>query len=158
MIKLTDLKQYTKLIIMSWMLVACTDSSLSPEEEIKTFIEQGQLAIENRQHGDLSDMVSDSYKDQQGLNRKQLLGMLRGYFFRHKNIHLLSKIDSIQLQSSNRAFVILYVAMAGKAINDIDTLSSLRAKVIRIELQLEKEDDWKLRQASWKEGKISDLI
>lgn len=158
MIKLTEIKQYSKIIIMSWMLVSCTDASLSPEEEIKNFIELGQQAIENRQHGDLSDMVSHSYKDQQGLNRKQLLGMIRGYFFRHKNIHLLSKIDNIHLQSSNRAFVILYVAMAGKAINDINSLSSIRARVIRIELQLEKEDDWKLQQASWKNGKISDLI
>lgn len=158
MTKLTNIKQLTKLILMSWILFACSEAPLSPEEEIENFLAVGQQAIEDRQHGDLSDMVSDSYKDQQGLNRKQLLGMLRGYFLRHKNIHLHSRIDSIQLQSSNRAFVVLYVAMAGKAITDINSLASLRARVVRIELQLEKEGDWKLQQASWKNGKISDLI
>jgi len=139
-------------------LTSCTDEALTPEDEIKAFIASGKEAAENRSHNDLGYLVSNDYQDQKNLNKKQITALARAYFFRHKNIHLFTKIDTINFKDNNQAFVVVYVAMAGSAIVDLNTLSSLRARTYRFELLLEKNEEWLLRQAKWKSAKLNDIL
>jgi hypothetical protein len=46
--------------------------------------------------------------------------------------------------------VLLYVAMAGSVISDVDAMVALRAQIYRFELQLTREDGWLLQHASWR--------
>lgn len=145
------------LLCAGILLQACSDSADSAQDQIRAFIEAGVEAAEERSSGDLGDMIHDSYLDQKGYNKNQLTGLLRAYFFRHKNIHLFTKIDEIELLGDNQAQVRLHVAMAGSVISDIDSISTLRARLYRFELRLIREDEWQLQHASWHAASMVDL-
>ena len=145
------------LLCAGILLQACSHSGDSAQDQIRAFIAAGVDAAEARSSADIGDMIHGSYLDQKGYNKKQLSGLLRAYFFRHKNIHLFSKIDEIEMLGDNQAMVRLHVAMAGSVISDIDALSTLRARLYRFELRLIREDEWQLQHASWAPASIVDL-
>lgn len=138
-------------------LGACSDDELSPEDEIRRFIERGAEAAEQRNVDDLAAMTHPDYRDQKGYNRQQLGKLLQAYFYRHRNIHLFTRIDEIQLLDANRADVNLHVAMAGSVISDVTALRGLRAQLYRFELQLVRQDEWLLQHASWSRARVADL-
>ncbi len=139
------------------LLQACTETGKSPENEIREFIKSSAEAAEDRSLDALSDLIHDNYLDQNGYNRQRIVGLLRAYFFRHQDIYLFTKIEEIDLLTENEAIVRLYVAMAGSVISDIDAIASLRAQIYQFELQLIKQGDWLLHQASWRPASIIDL-
>jgi hypothetical protein len=145
------------LISTALLMQACSEGRLSPEDQIRQFIEAGVQAGENRSVDNLSELIHLDYLDQKGFNRTQLGKLLRVYFFRHKNIHLFTRIDEIELLTENEASVRLHVAMAGTVISDVNALSSLSARVYRFELQIVKQEEWLLRYASWAPASIGDL-
>ena len=117
-----------------WVVIltqSCSDSDVSPQDEIRAYIDSGVNAAESRDTDALAELMHGDYSDQKSYNKKQLTGLLRGYFFRHKNIYLFTKIDAIELLTENEAIVRMHVAMAGSAISGVDSLSSLRARIYR---------------------------
>lgn len=144
------------LICFAMLAIGCSDTN-SPEAEIRAFIASAVEAAESRDSADLAAMIHPDYQDAKGYNRKQLGSLLRAYFFRHKNIHLFDRIGEIELLTDNQAQVRMHVAMAGSVIADIDALSSLRAQIYAFELTLVKQDEWLLRQASWRPASVADL-
>ncbi len=141
------------LTLMLLLVQACSDDG-SPEDQIGSLIDSAVQAAEDRSLDDLSDLMHSDFIDQRGNNRQQLSKLLRLYFFRHKNIHLFTRIDSIEMLSANQASVSLHVAMAGTVISDVNALSSLSARIYRFELQLVKQGDWLLRHATWEPASI----
>ena len=131
------------------LLQACSGTEDSPEAQVRAFVDAGVEAGEARSTSDIRELLHRDYADQRGNNAEQLTKLLRAYFFRHKNIHLFSRIDTIEILDDNRASVVLHVAMAGTVISDVEALAGLRAEVYRFELQLEREETWQLRHASW---------
>ncbi len=140
------------------LLTACSEEKQTPEDEIKQYIASAKQAAENRSSGDLADLISEQYRDQRNWDKKQIKNMARAYFLTHQNIYLLTKIDSIDFQNENSAFVVLHVAMAGTAITDLSAINNLRARVYKFELQLIKNDVWLLQQAKWKNANINDMF
>lgn len=150
------MKPVRRIILLCLILLliqACSDDG-SAEDQIRRFIDSGVQAAEARSVDDLSELLHANFVDQQGHNARQSARLLRAYFFRHKNIHLFSRIDNIEMLSANQASVSLYVAMASTVISDVSALSSLSARIYRFELQLVKQDDWLLRHVSWAPANI----
>ena len=146
------------LLLILFFLSACDDSTQTPEDEIRAYISHGVEVAENRNSGDLAEMMHPQYSDEKGFNRDQLIKMIKLYFFRHKNIHLFTKIDEIKLFSDQEALVTLHVAMAGQAISSLSMLSSLRARIYRFELDLVKQDnEWLLQHAIWQPASQRDF-
>ncbi len=144
--------------VLMLSLVGCSSDELSREDQVRQFIDNGIQAAENRNTGEISDMLDLSYTDQKGYNKKNLLQLLRAYFFRHKNIHLFSKIREIRFITDNEAEITMYVAMGGQVIADLSALASLRADLYRFELDLVKADgDWLLRSAKWQPAKMHEI-
>lgn len=142
------------LLLPILLLQACSGGNDSPEAQIQRFIDNAVQAAEARSVDELDELLRRDFVDQQGNNRQQLGRLLRAYFFRHKNIHLFTRIDEIEILNDNEASVSLHVAMAGTAISDVDALASLRARVYRFELQMVRDDDWLLRHASWEAANL----
>ncbi len=136
-------------LILIILLPACSDSKLSPEDEIRQYIETGVEAAEARNAGDLADLVHSSYSDPRAYDKTQIKKLAGLYFFRHKNIHLFTKINEIDFLSPDEAQVTMHVAMAGTVISDASVLASLRAQIYKFELELVKEEQWLLTGASW---------
>jgi hypothetical protein len=142
------------LPLLLLLLQACSDDELSPEAQIRAFVERAVEAGEARSVDGLSELLGKDYIDQHGNNRQRAAGLLRAYFFQHKNIHLFTRIDEIEILNDNQASVSLHVAMAGTVISDVEALAGLRARIYRFELQLVKQDEWRLRHASWAPASI----
>ena len=145
------MKSFYRTVLLTLILLlaqACSDDG-SAEDQIRHLIDNAVQAAEDHSVDGLGELMHTEFIDQQGNNRQQLGRLLRVYFFRHKNIHLFTRVDSIEILSDNQASVSLHVAMAGTVISDVDALSSLSARIYRFELQLVKQGDWLLRHASW---------
>lgn len=145
---------FALLLSIAILTQACRDSPETPQQEIQRFIDNAVAAGEQRSVDALVDLVHANFVDQQGRNRGELALLLRGYFFRNKNIHLFTRIDRIEILGDRQANVDLHVAMAGSAIADVDAITSLRARIYRFELQLVKLNDWQLLQANWSSASI----
>ena len=139
------------------LVTGCSESVLTPEDEIRQFIETGVEAAEDRSSSDLAELIFSAYKDEKGYGKKQIEKLSTLYFFRHKNIYLLTKIDEIDFVSANEAWVTLHVAMAGSVISDASLLSGLRAQIYKFELLLIKDEKWLLHQADWQPASIGDM-
>ena len=105
------------------------------------------------------ELVDENYRDRKGQNKKQIAGLLRAYFFTHKDIHLFTRIRSIDWLGEEQAKVTLYVAMAGSVISNIEALESLRARIYRFELGLvrHEDDSWLLQSADWSPANLFDM-
>jgi len=145
------------VLSMTLLLNACTNDELSREDEIELTIAAAIEAAENRSANDLSELIEEQYRDEKGLNKSQLIKLVRLYFFRHKNIYLFSKLGDIDFSAENQASVTLHVAMAGSAISDITALASLRASMHRFDLELIKHEQWLVRSATWYPASIGDM-
>jgi len=153
-------KPVFQVLLLLWagiVLPACSGGANSPEDQIRAFIASAVAAAEQRSSDDLAQMIHGSYLDQRGFNKKQVTGLLRAYFFQHKNIHLFSRIGEIEILGDNQATVKLHLAMAGSVIADIDAISALRARIYSFELRLVKQDEWLLQHAIWAPASIVDL-
>lgn len=151
-----------RIIFFCWIFVlmfvaGCSESVLSPEDEIRQYIEAGVEAAEDRSSSDLAELIYSGYKDKKGYDKNQIEKLSKLYFFRHKKIFLLTKIDEIEFVTDNEAQVTLHVAMAGSVISDASLLSSLRAQIYQFELLLIKDEEWLLHQASWQPASIGDM-
>jgi hypothetical protein len=154
------MKSFGQVLCLVWVFIliqSCSDNAVSSQDEIRAYIDSGVNAAESRDMDALAELMHGDYSDQKGYNKKQLTGLLRGYFFRHKNFHLFTKIDSIELLAENEAIVRMHVAMAGSVIADVDALAALRARIYRFELQLIKQDEWLLTHAVWGPASMSDF-
>jgi hypothetical protein len=154
------MKTIATILLALWLgilLQACSAGGDTAQDQIRKTIEAGVEAAEARSSADLGDLIHGNYLDQKGYNKQQLTGLLRAYFFRHKNIHLFTRIDEIELLGETRALVRLHVAMAGSVISDVEALSALRARVYSFELRLIRDGDWLLQHASWTPASIVDL-
>lgn len=145
------------ILLLATLVPACSDDPLSKEDQIRRYIDTGVAAAEDRSHRDLVELIDDGYSDQKAMDKTRIGKLLQAYFFRHKNIYLLTKIREISFPSEDEANVSLYVAMTGSVISDINALSSLRARIYRFELQLVKDESWLLREASWQVANMSDM-
>lgn len=145
-------------LFLCLLLISCSAEDDSPEAQLRQFIDNAVAHAEKREHAELSAMIAADYRDQKGLNKQKILSTLGAYSIRHRNIYMLSKIESIELQSDNRAFLVVYVAMTGNRVNNISSLTGLSARIYRFELQLIKNEHWQLQQAAWKKSDIQKML
>jgi hypothetical protein len=139
------------MLLAVWvvMMAGCADRS-TPEDEIRAFIAAGEEAAEAKDILTLRDMVSAEYRDQRRRDKRELVRLITGYFLRHESIHLVTRIDEIRLEDTERAQVNFYLGAAGQAVSDFDALISLRAEIYRIELVVVREEgEWRARSARW---------
>ena len=127
-------------------LVACGGDGGTPEDEIRAWIERGELAAEEKDRRELLSMISPNYADGRGNDLEQVGNMLRIYFLRQQSVSLLTTIDDIAVSGGTAALANITVGMAGSTGGAL----GFDADVYHFELELEKPDDeWQLIGARW---------
>ena len=141
--------RYLTLSLTILFLSACGGEDASdPEAELRAWVARGETATEEKDRGDLLDLISESYADSRGNDRDGLGDILRVYFFRQDSIALLTSIDEITFYDDTAAQVLLTVGMAGTNSGAL----GFRADAYQFELELQKpEDEWTLIGARWGE-------
>lgn len=141
------------------LLSACDRTSESPEDQIKAYVAAGETAARARDPLKIKSLIAENYLDHRGRNRQGLVALITGYFFRHKNIHTLTRIKKLTFPQSNRAELVLLAGIAGDPVGDFEHLLALRATIHLFELQLVREEDvWLLQSARWRRAKREELL
>ena len=138
------------LSICLTLIAACGGgtSEYNPEDELRAWVARGEVAAEEKNRGELLDMISQDYADSRGNDHEGIGNMLRVYFFRQNSIALLTSIDDIAMMGDTAAMVTVTVGMAGTNSGAI----GLNADAYRFEFELEKlDDEWLLIGARWGE-------
>lgn len=130
------------------MLAACSEEPGSPEEALRDWVRQGEVAVEEKDRGDLLALIAPHYADARGTSREEIGDRLRVIFLRQQKIALLTTIEDLQVFDDTAALITLQVGMAGTNNN----LLGFSADAYTFELELElTQGEWLLTSARWSE-------
>ncbi|HEY0941296.1 MAG TPA: hypothetical protein VGE08_14445 [Steroidobacter sp.] len=133
----------TWMILALGMLAACGNSD-SPEQQVRTVIDQMERAAENRDVGELTEHLSEDFGDSNGNGREEIARYLRGYFIANQSIQLLTRIEQLEFPADDEARAQVLVGMVSRdaaATNQWDLAADLQA----FDIALRREDGaWKV--------------
>ncbi len=141
-------------------LVGCREpGSDSPDEQIRAAIVEAEGAAERREIGVLKNLVAEGYKDSRGYDKRSIVRLVQGYLLRHRNIYLLTKVDTVVLPNPDSAFTSLLLAMAGRRIETPEDLWNVRAELLQVELEWKHTDgEWRVVGADWRRATVDDFL
>lgn len=87
--------KFSLALILSLTLLACS-SSTSDEDRVREVFANGEKAAEERDVGDVLDLVDASYTDAQGNTRDSLRPLLHGYFAMHQRLEIIVSVESLE--------------------------------------------------------------
>jgi hypothetical protein len=135
--------------LVAALSAACADRS-PPEEQIRALIETAETAAEARSVGGLMDLVAPGFSDRDGRSADELAQYVRGYFIANQSVHLLTRIDSIEIEAPDVAAAQVTVAMVGRQA-EADAAWDLAFEVVDFDIDLRRvEDDWKVVHVDWR--------
>lgn len=151
------LKSLFCMLAAAMLLVACGQDS--PEQQVRMFVKAGEEAVEGRDAGDLKELISEQYNDQQQRTRRDITLLAARYFFMNKKIHILTRIDGLLFPSPDKAQLSVYAAMTGQNVSDLDSLLNMQADLYRFDIELiREEEEWKLSKAGWRPARGEDFF
>ena len=140
-------------------LLAIHCSSVPPEQRLRATIATGIEAAEQKDHGELAELVSAGYVDRSGRDRRGLLNLIRGYLTQMGPLHIFSVEKSLAITSPGRAEVTLLVAVASVPMASIADLRESTADLARVELTfVEEVGDWRLLGARCDQADLTDFF
>lgn len=134
--------------VMVLFFVGCGGPGEGPEEALRAWVARGEEAAENKDRGELLDMISPAYADARGNSREDIGNLLRIYFLRQNRVALVTRIDELTVLGDTAAEIAMQVGMAATD----SGLLGFDADAYRIEMELEHDgDEWRLIAARWAE-------
>ena len=128
------------------VLSACSDPE-SPDTQVRRVIDALEQAAEARDVGGLMQHVSESYRDADGRDAKELSRYVRGYFIANQSIHLLTRVNSLEFPTDDEARAHVTVAMVGREAAEANAWN-LAFETRDFDVTFRREgDDWKVTYA-----------
>ena len=150
--------RFVAVSLLAVLVAACSGAESTPEERVRAVLAELEVAAEARDVGLLKPHVSEAYKDENGNDRRALLGLATAHFMRNKSVYLLVRVNDVALSEPGQARVDAFVALAGQPIRDATALPELRADLYRFDLRLRDEDgDWRITAADWRPATLVDF-
>jgi hypothetical protein len=87
--------KFSSVLILCLALAACS-STTSDEEQVRELFASAEQAAEERDVGDVLELVDAQYADAQGNTRDSLALFLRGYFAAHPKLEVVVSVDDLQ--------------------------------------------------------------
>lgn len=131
------------MIFALGVLAACGGGE-SPEQEVRAVIDRIEAAAEQRDVSELTEHLSDDYRDSNGMGPEEVARYLRGYFIANQSIHLLTRIEHLEFPTDGEARAQVLVGMLGREAAETDQWD-LAAELRAFKIALRREgDDWKV--------------
>jgi hypothetical protein len=147
------------LALVALSAPACRSGDDSPEARVRATIGRAETLAQDKNLGRLKDLVSDAYQDDAGQDKRAILGLLFVQFRRHESIHLLTRIDRIDIHPPARATATVFAAMAGRPIPTVSDLPALRADLYRFDLTFgDERGAWRVTRATWRPAALNDFF
>lgn len=142
----------------AFMLTACGAPPDSPEAQLRALIDDVERAAEGHEISVFRDVVADDYQDERGFDRQTVLRIVQGVLIRNQQIHLLSLLRNMDVQSGEARAVVL-VAMAGQPIESTEALLNVRADLMRFDVDfVRRGDQWLVRAVEWRRAEVKDFL
>ena len=136
-------------LLLALVLTGCGRES-SPEDELRAVVAEAETAAEARDASALSGLVADDYRDVRGNGVEEIRRYVRGYLIAHQSVHLLVRIEEIELKATDLARLRATVGMVGREAEGAAAWD-LAADVYEFDLTLAREaGDWKVTRADWR--------
>jgi hypothetical protein len=149
------------LLLPLWLLAACSEEGPTPEEQVVQAIESLETALEAGSLSDASDWIGNAYRDRYHPDKRAAVRTLFGYLQRHKNLHLFSRIQEVEVFSGDtQATAVVQVAMTARPVEAPEILLQLQADLYRFEVQLawdQDEEAWRIIGSSWRRANLAAL-
>ena len=151
-----------RLASICWLAtaLACGGDPLSPEEQVRTVIEAMEQAAEDGDVSAFKAIVSESYEDHYGHDKRSLAAYVTFHVMRHSHRRFFARVRSVEIRDDGRAEVAVVAAISGRDVSGIEELVGLQADVYRIDMDLDDEGDgdWRVVWAQWKRTAPTDLL
>jgi len=144
--------QYIATLVAIGALAGCGDAN-SPEQQVREVIDKMEAAAEARDVGELSEHLSEDFRDVNGMGPEDAARYARGYFIANQSLHLATHIEEIEFPADGEARARVTVGMMGRdaaAAADTLDLTSLAADLYEFKIALRREDgEWRVTFAEW---------
>lgn len=150
--KKLSVKKIALYLLLSSILISCSDNEITPEEQIRQWVTEGVKLAEERKRDSLLEMVHDEYKDGKQRTKKDINRVLFALFAKNKSINLFNRIKSIEVEGKS-AKVEIVLAMTAKPEDKSKDIRVLKADLFIFTLNLAYDDIWLLKEASWKRSR-----
>jgi len=122
----------------------------SPEDEVREVVAAAEQAAEARDALSLRALVADDYRDGRGYGADEIRRLVHGYLLAHQSVHLLVRIEEIELPATDLARLRATVGMVGKEA-DAASAWDLAADAYEFDVTLAREGgDWRVIKADWR--------
>ena len=92
-------------------------------------------------------LIADDYRDGEGRSADDIRRYLHGYLIAHQSVHLITRIDALEIEGKEVAQVQLTVGMLGR---ESESSWELAGDIYRFDLRLAQEDGaWRVTRAGW---------
>ena len=136
-------------VLLATALAACGNGP-SPEDEIRSVVAAAEQAAEARDAFALRALVADDYRDDRGQGAEDIRRYVHGYLLAHQSVHLLVRIEDIELKATDLARLRATVAMVGQEA-EAASAWDLAADVYEFDVTLAEEDgEWRVTRADWR--------
>jgi len=127
-------------------VLACTacGPSGTPQEEIRALVDEVEILAESRDASELRAVISDDYRDASGRDAPDIRNFLHAWLVAHPSVNLVTRIDSIELEGTEQARVLVTVGMLGREAKG-DSDWDLAADIERLDIRLARDGgDWRV--------------
>ena len=137
------------ILLVSALAVASCGGDTSPEEQVRAVVAEAEAAAEARDASALLGLIADDYRDGRGNGAEEIRRYVRGYLIAHQSVHLLVRIEEVELQATDVAHLRATVAMVGREA-ERTAAWDLAADVQEFDVTLAREDgEWRVTRADW---------
>lgn len=147
------------LVLSLTLLAAACGPGDSPEEQVRQYVAAAEEAVETRSLNDLKELIAESYQDGEGRTRRDIVAVAARYLYANKNIHVLTRMAELTFPAPEEARLVVYAALTGQNVSDLDALLNMQADLYRFDLELvRQEKTWRLQKADWRPAKGEDFF
>ena len=137
---------------------ACSANPDAPEERVRAALSALEAAAQAEDVGAMKAILSESYHDAQGNDRRTVLGLATAHFMRNRSVYILSRIATVEIPEPGFARAEAFVALAGTPIRDAFELPGIRADLYRFDVRLAVERGrWRVISAAWQPATADDF-
>ena len=136
---------------------ACSEAE-TPEQRVRAVLAALEESAQQRDAGAMKEHISDVYSDENGNDKRTVTQLVAFHLLQNQSVHLLTRVQSLEIPAPAEAQASVLVAMAGAPIDGPDALLALRADLYRFDLSFREEGgDWRIRSAEWRPAAAEDF-
>jgi hypothetical protein len=135
------------LLTVLLMLSGCAADD--PEATLRTLIDSAEAAAESRDTGFFRDLIADSFVDDRGIGRDELIDRIRAYFLINQTIDVVTRVTDVEMHGEDAADLVVLAGVLGRGSGGAG-LGNFDGEVYRLNLELvESDGDWRVIGARW---------